>query len=99
MWLSKYLISVLKLVSFVMQESNLLRLAEQQAKREEELSAARQRATQLEAELADLAREVELRQEQESALKEVCSTTFHLSLCCSWLPAEGFSPPPLPDMW
>lgn len=54
-----------------MQESTLLRLAERQAGREEELLAAKQKAAELEAELGDLQREVELRQEQEQALKEV----------------------------
>ncbi len=54
-----------------MQESNLARLASQQARREEEVNQARQRAAELEAEVADLSREVELRQEQEVALKEV----------------------------
>lgn len=53
------------------QESTLLRLAERQAGREEELQAAREKAAELEAELGDLQREVELRQEQEQALKEV----------------------------
>ena len=54
-----------------MQESTLLRLAERQAGREEELQAAKQKVAELEAELGDLQREVELRQEQEQALKEV----------------------------
>ena len=54
-----------------MQESSLLRLAEQQARRDEELNAVRQRAEALESELSELSREVELRQEQEAALKEV----------------------------
>ncbi len=49
----------------------LLRLAERQAGREEELLAAKQKVGELEAELGDLQREVELRQEQEQALKEV----------------------------
>ena len=53
------------------QESTLLRLAERQAGREEELAAARQRTQELEAELGDAQREIELRQEQETALKEV----------------------------
>ncbi len=53
-----------------MQESTLLRLAERQAGREEELLASKQKVAELEAELSDLQREVELRQEQESALKE-----------------------------
>ena len=53
-----------------MQESTLLRLAERQAGREEELLASKQKMAELEAELGDLQREVELRQEQESALKE-----------------------------
>ena len=61
----------------VMQESTLLRLAERQAGREEELLAAKQKVGELEAELGDLQREVELRQEQEQALKEVSS----LCLC------------------
>lgn len=52
------------------QESALLRLAERQAGREGELAAERRRAAALEAELGDLQREVELRQEQEAALKE-----------------------------
>ena len=56
-----------------MQEANLLRLAGQQAKRDEELNASRQHAAELEAEVADLLREVELRQEQELTLKEVAS--------------------------
>ena len=56
------------------QESTLLRLAERQAGREEELAAARQRAAELEAELGDAQREIELRQEQETALKEVCAS-------------------------
>ena len=43
----------------------------QQAAREEELKVARKHASDLEAEVADLSREVELRQEQEDALKEV----------------------------
>ena len=55
----------------LMQESTLLRLAERQAGREEELLAAKQKVAELEAELGDLQREVELRQEQEQALKEV----------------------------
>ena len=53
------------------QESTLLRLAERQAGREEELLGVRQKVAELEAELSDLQREVELRQEQEQALKEV----------------------------
>ena len=58
------------------QESTLLRLAERQAGREEELLGVRQKVAELEAELSDLQREVELRQEQEQALKEV------RLLCC-----------------
>ena len=53
------------------QESTLLRLAERQAGREEELAAARAKVGELEAELGDAQREIELRQEQETALKEV----------------------------
>jgi hypothetical protein len=58
----------------VLQESNLVRLATQQARRDEELNQARQRAAELEAEVADLSLEVELRQEQELTLKEVRGT-------------------------
>lgn len=54
-----------------LQESALLRLAERQAGREEELRAARRRCRELEAEVADLQREVALHQEQAAALKEV----------------------------
>jgi hypothetical protein len=61
------------------QESTLLRLAERQAGREEELVAARAKVAELEAELGDLQREVELRQEQETALKEVCAPVLPLS--------------------
>ena len=53
------------------QEAHLLRLAERQAQRDEELAEARRRASELEAEVSDLTREMELRQEQEAALKEV----------------------------
>ena len=60
----------------LLQESTLLRLAERQAGREEELQAARAKAAELEAELADLQREVQLREEQEAALKEVCAPSL-----------------------
>ena len=63
--------SMLSTPSGALQESTLLRLAERQAGREEELVAARAKVAELEAELGDLQREVELRQEQETALKEV----------------------------
>ena len=56
-----------------------MRLAEQQAKREEELNGARRQVTDLEAEVADLVREMELRQEQEAALKEVRPVTSTMS--------------------
>ena len=62
---------------FDLQEASLLRLAGQQAKRDEELNTARQRAAELEAEVADLLREVELRQEQELTLKEVTPLSLH----------------------
>ena len=48
-----------------------LRFSEQQAQREEELKSAKKITMELESEIADLAREVELRQEQEQVLKEV----------------------------
>lgn len=67
----KRLLEVLWRKGFGVQDSSLLRLASQQARRDEELNAARQRASELEAEVADLSREVELRQEQEQTLKEV----------------------------
>ena len=54
-----------------LQESALLKLAGKQAAREEEMGRMRDRARLLEAEVADLQQEVDLRQQQEVALKEV----------------------------
>lgn len=67
-------LSHLSLWCCILQDSNLVRLATQQARRDEELNQARQTAAELEAEVADLSREVELRQEQELTLKEVRET-------------------------
>jgi len=67
-------LSHLSLWGCTLQDSNLVRLASQQARRDEEVNQARQRAGELEAEVADLSREVELRQEQELTLKEVRET-------------------------
>ncbi|KAK9831018.1 hypothetical protein WJX74_000295 [Apatococcus lobatus] len=53
-----------------LQESALLKLAGKQAAREEELARMRDRTHLLEAEVADLQQEVDLRQQQEVALKE-----------------------------
>ncbi|KAK9864007.1 hypothetical protein WJX84_007296 [Apatococcus fuscideae] len=53
-----------------LQESALLKLAGKQAAREEELGRMRDRTRLLEAEVADLQQEVDLRQQQEVALKE-----------------------------
>lgn len=79
------------------QESALLRLAERQAGREGELAAARRKVVELEMELGDLQKEVELRQEQEAHLKEVgvhCSCPPLFAPCyfiCSIL-APSFCP-------
>lgn len=54
-----------------LQESALLRLAERQAGREEELGQAHQRARQAEARADDLDQDVALLQQQVAALKEV----------------------------
>lgn len=53
-----------------------MRLAAQQAGREEELAAARRQASELESEVADLQSTLELHQKQAEALKEVrpCQT-------------------------
>ena len=64
------------------QDPNLVRLAEQQERRNEELTTAQQHAADLEAEIADLAREVELRQDQELALKEVSCKFAHADVWC-----------------
>ena len=58
-------------VMVVWQESALLRLAERQAGREEELAQAHQRASQAEAKAEDLDQDVALLQQQVAALKEV----------------------------
>ena len=59
------------LVLDVWQESALLRLAERQAGREEELVQAHRRASQAEARAEDLDQDVALLQQQVAALKEV----------------------------
>ena len=53
------------------QESALLRLAERQAGREEELAQAHKRARQAEVRVEDLEQDVSLLQQQVAALKEV----------------------------
>lgn len=60
------------MVTVVWQESALLRLAERQAGREEEVGQAHQRARQAEARADDLDQDVTLLQQQVAALKEVC---------------------------
>lgn len=60
------------LIMVVWQESALLRLAERQAGREEELGQAHQRARQAEARADDLDQDVALLHQQVAALKEVC---------------------------
>lgn len=60
-----------------LQESALLRLAERQAGREGELAAAQRKVAELELEVGDLQKEVELRQVQEDHLKEVRPGTFN----------------------
>lgn len=63
-----------------LQESALLKLAGKQAAREEELGRMRDRTRLLEAEVADLQQEVDLRQQQEVALKEVRQYTLQGSM-------------------
>ena len=62
------------------QESALLRLAERQAGREEELAEARKQAEEADARTEDLAQDISLLQQQVAALKEV---SLHLlfALC------------------
>ncbi len=67
------------------QESALLKLAGKQAAREEELNRMRERTLLLEAEVADLQQEVDLRQQQEVALKEVSPMYRHTSYAAWWL--------------
>ncbi|KAL3137456.1 hypothetical protein ABBQ38_004747 [Trebouxia sp. C0009 RCD-2024] len=55
-----------------LQESALLRLAERQAGRDEQLAQAHQRASQAEVRVEDLEQDVGLLQQQVAALKEVC---------------------------
>ncbi len=59
-----------------MQESALLRLAERQAGREEELAEARKRAQEAEVRAEDLAQDLTLLQQQVAALKEVTAKTL-----------------------
>lgn len=59
-----------------MQESALLRLAERQAGREEELAEARKRAEEAEVRTEDLAQDLTLLQQQVVALKEVTAKTL-----------------------
>lgn len=68
-----------------MQEAALLRLAERQAGREEELAQARQRAAQAEEQAEDLAQDLALHQQQVAALKEVTGRN-------SYCPAELTAP-------
>ena len=55
------------------QESNLVRLAQQQASREEELTHARRQTAELENEVADLTATLNLHEKQADVLKEVCA--------------------------
>ena len=63
-----------------MQESALLRLAERQAGREEELAEARKRAEEAEVRAEDLAQDLTLLQQQVAALKEVTAKTFSCAI-------------------
>lgn len=60
-----------------MQEAALLRLAERQAGREEELAQARQQAAQAQDQAEELTQDLALSQQQVAALKEVHSQTLH----------------------
>ena len=62
------------------QESALLRLAERQAGREEELAEARKQAEEADVRAEDLAQDVSLLQQQVAALKEV--SLFFLYVPC-----------------
>lgn len=65
----------------VPQESALLRLAERQAGREEQVAAAHQRAAQAELRVQDLEQDVTLLQQQVAALKEVSYPPPPLPCC------------------
>lgn len=66
--------------SAAVQEAALLRLAERQAGREEELAQARQRAEQAELRAEDLEQDLSQMQQQVAVLKEVsCLLLFRLT--------------------
>ena len=69
-------------MSVLLQEATLLRLAERQAGREEELAQARQRAAQAEEQAEDLAQDLTIHQQQVAALKEVRNLTANSVLPC-----------------
>lgn len=62
------------------QEAALLRLAERQAGREEELAQARQQAAQAQEQAEDLTQDLALSHQQVAALKEV--RTFYTAIRC-----------------
>jgi len=62
---------IIRMCCWWLQESALLRLAERQAGREEELAEARKRAQEAEVRAEDLAQDLTLLQQQVAALKEV----------------------------
>ena len=71
----------------------MLRLAERQAGREEELAAAQKRAEEAEVRAEDLAQDVTLLQQQVAALKEVSAALllvpFLVQCClCCYLPCH-----------
>ena len=72
-------------VLLVWQESALLRLAERQAGREEELAQAHQQARQAQARAQDLDQDVALLQQQVAALKEVRLLLPCIFPSCRWL--------------
>lgn len=69
------------------QESALLRLAERQAGREEELAEARKQAEEADARTEDLAQDVSLLQQQVAALKEV--SLYLLFVFCGMRASRG----------
>ncbi|KAA6417667.1 MAG: hypothetical protein FRX49_12355 [Trebouxia sp. A1-2] len=72
-----------------LQESALLRLAERQAGREEELADARKRAEEAEVKVEDLAQDLTLLQQQVAALKEVCQELERQAGRAKLVAAEG----------
>ena len=71
-----------------LQDPALLRLAAHQAARDEEVQAARRLVAELEAELGDAQRTLDLQNEQSAALKEV-GGTWAVSLAAAQAPEQA----------